>query len=121
MVVMALKIVGARAARQPHVIYHIPLALLGSRVRNPSQAPVAQGEEDGQERFAFVGQVVGVASAIRVDGRLTDHSGLHQALQTIAEDVCGHVLRTGGEIFEAVPAEREITDDQQRPLIPEQI
>ncbi len=58
MVVMALKIAGAHAARQPHVIYHIPLALLGSRVRNPSQAPVAQGEEDGQERFAFVGQVV---------------------------------------------------------------
>ncbi len=87
----------------------------------PGQAPVTHGGEDGAQGFAFAGQLIGaVFGAIGWRDLSDDASGL-QALEAVAEDICGNAFRRRGEIFEARFAQDEIADDEEGPAVTEDI
>jgi hypothetical protein len=52
---------------------------------------------------------------------LVDDTAFEQALQSVAEDVRGDAFGGAGKVFEAIATEDEIADDEEGPLVAEQV
>src|SRR5258705_6817862 len=84
--------------------------------------PFDHRPEDRREVLATVRQVILVALRARGVGDFDEDAALLQATQAVAQDVGRNPFRRARELSEAALAEEEeIADDEERPLVPEQI
>jgi len=83
-------------------------------------APGGDLEQQGNQVFTALSQVVKFSRSIGWMCGLGDDAALLKLSQPIGKDVCSDRFRTREKLFELVfVKEKEISNDQQSPLVPE--
>lgn len=83
----------------------------------PTEAPIAEGHENGAEGFSFFGELIALPFSAFEGGDLLDDAGGEESGESVAEDVGGNALRGGGEILEAGSAQEQVADDEEGPSV----
>ena len=80
-----------------------------------------RGEQDGLELAAAVGEPVDGRGARRRERGPLDHVDVGEVAQALGEDVGGRAGQAVAQVGEALRAEQQLPDDQQRPAVADRV
>ena len=84
-------------------------------------APAAELEHERLEREAAVGQLVDARARRRRELAAAQEPGLLELAQALGEHVGAQVRQAGPQVREALRAEQQLADDQQRPALADDV
>ena len=88
-----------------------------ARARDVALAPPDKREQNAAQFSALCGELVGVTHRMLLVGGARDDSGLLEALQPLGQDVGRDALGRGAKLAVRPLAVEDVANDEQRPLV----
>ena len=89
--------------------------------RRRSGTPALQAHEDRLEPGSPLGELVDVRRGGRREPAAPDDAGVLELPQPLGEDVRAGLGQAGVQVGEALGAEEQVADDEQRPALPDEV